>query len=125
MAGTKLRSPSPDGELTATRDTMIYDFNKNVSNSKPGESDETWTNTRRIPGEKPLENFENINHAAKARKSLRETRRKEKELDVFPRPQRQFTLEEMILDMMPGDGEPKETGGQRTLSPEPRFQAWL
>ena len=125
MAGTKLRTPSPNGELPAARDTMIYDFNKNVSSSKPGESDETWTNPRRIPGEKPLENFENINHGVKAKKSSRETRRKEKELDVFPRPQRQFTLEEMIQDMMPGDGEPKETGDQRTFSPEPRFQAWL
>lgn len=125
MAGTEHRTPSPDGELAAPRDNVIYDFNSNVSNSKPRGSDETSTNSRRIPGEKPLESFESINHGVKVRKSSRETRRKEKELDVFPRPQRQFTLEEMIQDMMPGDGESKETGDQRTLSPEPRFQAWL
>ena len=125
MVGTDQRTPSPEGQLPSPRDTVIYDFNKNISNLKPGESDETLTNSRRIPGEKPLESFESTNHGVKARKSSRETRRKEKELDVFPRPQRQFTLEEMIQDMMPGDSESKETGDQRTLSPEPRFQAWL
>jgi len=125
MAGPGLRTPSPDGELALPLESVIYDFNKNVSISNPRESDETSTYSRRIPGEKPLESFESINHDVKARKSSLETRRKEKELDVFPRPQRQFTLEEMIQDMMPGDGESKDTGDQRTLSPEPRFQAWL
>ena len=125
MAGTEPRTPSPERELAASNHTVIYDLNKNVSNPKPGEGDETSTNSRRIPGEKPLESFESFNHGVKAKKSSRETRRKEKELDVFPRPQRQFTLEEMIQDMMPGDSESKETGDQRTLSPEPRFQAWL
>lgn len=125
MAGIEQHNPSPDGKLPTPPDTVIYDFNKNVSNSKPRESDETSTNSRRIPGEKPLESFESINHDVKPRMSSRDTRRKEKELDVFPRPQRQFTLEEMIQDMMPGDGESKETGDQRMLSPEPRFQAWL
>ena len=125
MAGPGLHTPSPDGELALPLETVIYDFNKNVSISKPRESDETSTYSRRIPGEKPLESFESINHDVKARKSSPDTRRKEKELDVFPRPQRQFTLEEMIQDMMPGDGESVDTGDQRTLSPEPRFQAWL
>lgn len=46
-------------------------------------------------------------------------------MDTFPRPQRQFTLEEMIADMLPADGETKEAGDQRVLSPEPQFQAWL
>ena len=125
MVGIGQHTPSPDGKLLSPRDTVMYDFNKNVSNSKPSESDETSTNSRRIPGEKPLESLESINHGVKPRLSSRDTRQKEKELDVFPRPQRQFTLEEMIQDMMPGDGESKETGDQRMLSPEPRFQAWL
>ena len=125
MAGIEQHTPSPDGKLLTPRDTVMYDFNKNVSNSKPRESDETSTNSRRIPGEKPLESFESINYGVKSRVPSRDTRRKEKELDVFPRPQRQFTLEEMIQDMMPGDGESKETEDQRMLSPEPRFQAWL
>ena len=99
---------------------MVYDVNQNVSNPKPRESDETSTKSQRIPGEKPLERSESIDHGVKAKK-----KRKDKDLDIFPRPQRQFTLEEMIQDMLPADGESKETGDQRMLSPEPRFQAWL
>lgn len=105
---------------------MVYDFNENVSNSRPRESDESSPkNSRRIPGEKPFESSESKNHGAKTKKTPRETRRKDKDMDVFPRPQRQFTLEEMIQDMLPADGESKESEDERVLSPEPRFQAWL
>ena len=96
-----------------------YDVNKNLMNSVPNLRESP--KLQQIPGEKPPEGYE-----SKTRKMSREkTRRKEKELDIFPRPQRQFTLEEMIQDMLPTNGESKETGDQRTLSPEPRFQAWL
>lgn len=96
-----------------------YDVNKNLMNSVPSLRESP--KLQQIPGEKPPEGYE-----SKTRKVSREkTRRKEKELDIFPRPQRQFTLEEMIQDMLPTNGESKETGDQRTLSPEPRFQAWL
>lgn len=103
---------------------MVYDVNKNISNSKP--SPREISEPQRIPGEKPFEISESIDQGIKTRKLLRDkAKRKDKEFDVFPRPQRQFTLEEMIHDMMPADGESKETGDQRMLSPEPRFQAWL
>ena len=99
---------------------MVYDINKNISN--PQEVKES----QRIPGEKPFESSENIDEDMNTRKLPRDkTNRRDKELGVFPRPQRQFTLEEMIQDMMPLEGECKESGDQRTLSPEPRFQAWL
>ena len=107
-------------ERAVARDYPVtYDVNENLMNSvqSPRES----SKTQRIPGEKPFETSE-----SRTRKLSRDkARRKDKELDMFPRPQRQFTLEEMIQDMMPADGESKQTGDQRTLSPEPRFQAWL
>ena len=118
--------PSSDGVRTAPRDHVVYDVNKNISNSRPREGDGVSpANSRRIPGEKPFESSESINHGAKTKRTSRETRRKDKDMDVFPRPQRQFTLEEMIQDMLPAEGESTETGDQRVLSPEPRFQAWL
>lgn len=46
-------------------------------------------------------------------------------MDAFPRPQRQFTLEEMIQDMLPTEAESKESGDQRISSSQARFQAWL
>lgn len=124
--GTEHRYLSPDRERADPRDLVVYDVNENVSNSKPRESDEpSPTNSRRILGEKPFESSESKIHSVKTKKTSRETRRKDKDMDVFPRPQRQFTLEEMIQDMLPADGESMETGDQRMLSPEPRFQAWL
>lgn len=98
---------------------VIYDFNSNVSSSGITES-------QRIPAEKPLESLEGKVQGVKARKSSQDKVRKtEKELDVFPRPQRQFTLEEMIDDMMPADTESKESEDHRMTSPVPRFQAYL
>lgn len=124
--GTEHHSPSHQGERTDARDLVVYDVNENVSTSKPRESDKpSPTNSRRILGEKPFESSESKIHGLKTKKTSRETRRKDKDMDVFPRPQRQFTLEEMIQDMLPADGESMETGDQRMLSPEPRFQAWL
>lgn len=82
---------------------VAYDVNSNVSSSGITES-------QRIPAEKPLESLGDKVQGVKTRKSTQDkARKKEKELDVFPRPQRQFTLEEMIEDMMPTDTESKES----------------
>lgn len=98
---------------------VAYDVNSNVSSSGITES-------QRIPAEKPLESLGDKVQGVKTRKSTQDkARKKEKELDVFPRPQRQFTLEEMIEDMMPTDTEPKESEDHRMTSPVPRFQAYL
>lgn len=120
--GAVEHNPSSEGSAApATRGRpMVYDINKNISS--PQEVKES----QRIPGEKPFESSENVDEDMNTRKLPKDkTKRKDKELGVFPRPQRQFTLEEMIQDMMPLEGEFKESGDQRTLSPEPRFQAWL
>ena len=103
----------------------MYDVNKNVSNSNSHGSAEILTSPKQILGEKPFENSNVKTRKSSSTSSSREKRRKDQEIDAFPRPQRQFTLEEMIADMLPADGELQETGDQRALSPEPRFQAWL
>ena len=114
--------PSHERSAALRVHPMVYDINKNVSDSTPGPRE--ISKPQRIPGEKPFEGSQSIDGDIKTRKLSRDkVRRKDKQLDVFPRPQRQFTLEEMIQDMMPSDGESKENEDQRMLSPEPRFQA--
>ena len=116
---------TPDEENNSPPDQPVYDVNKNVSNSNSHGSAEILTSPKQILGEKPFENSNVKTRKSSSTSSSREKRRKDKEIDAFPRPQRQFTLEEMIADMLPTDGELQETGDQRALSPEPRFQAWL
>ena len=99
---------------------VVYDINKNIS------SPQEIKDPQRIPRAKSFESSENIDEDINTRKlSGDKAKQRDKELGAFPRPQRQFTLEEMIQDMMPLEGELKESGDQRMLSPEPRFQAWL
>lgn len=113
-AGTEKRVPSSRKELPIT-----YDFNRNISDSE-------ITEAQRIPAEKPFESFQSVDRRFKASKSPQDKAKiKDKELDAFPRPQRQFTLEEMIEDMMPADTEPKESDENRITSPNPRCQAFL
>lgn len=96
---------TPDEENDSPRDQPVYDINKNVSNSNSHGSAEILTSPKQIPGEKPFENSNVKTRKSSSTSSSREKRRKDKEIDAFPRPQRQFTLEEMIADMLPADGE--------------------
>lgn len=111
---------------TPPRDLPVqYDVNENISSLKL--SSRETIGPQRIPGEKPfVESLESVDQGIETRKvSQDKARRKDKEMDAFPRPQRQFTLEEMIQDMLPTEVESKEPGDQRISSSQARFQAWL
>ena len=103
---------------------MTHDINRNVTNALPEESVKSLPKSQPVPGEQPLD-ASDARDEGRTRRLSRDKRGRVKDVDVFPRPQRQFTLEEMIQDMMPTDGEAKGTGDQRVTSAEPRFQAWF
>lgn len=123
--GTSDRLPSPERNTPQRDIPVVYDVNENISSLKL--SSRETIEPQRIPGEKPfVESLESVDQGIETRKvSQDKARRKDKEMDAFPRPQRQFTLEEMIQDMLPTEAESKESGDQRISSSQARFQAWL